>query len=100
MRGREFVEFVYRGENGADPLGQRLPQARRPDLPRAALEQGRAEFLLELLDLLGQGRLRDRASRRRAPEVAVTGKRVEIAQLTKREVKHKLSLSARSKNAT
>ena len=100
MRGGEPVEFVDGGENSADPLGQRLAEVGHPHLPGAALEQSRAELLLQFLDLLGKRRLRDRAGARRAAEMAMTNEGVEIAQLAQGKMQHRLNLSVRSKNAT
>jgi hypothetical protein len=59
-------------------------------LPGASLEQHAAQRVLQLLDLHRQGRLRDRAGFCRAPEVALTGQRIEIAQLPQRDTHKKI----------
>ena len=69
-----------------------------PHLARAAVEQGDTEGLLQLLDLHGHGRLRDRAAFRRPAEMPGSGDGVEIAELLQCDVQHKLNLSNRSEN--
>ena len=49
----------------------------------AAIEKTHAEFILELLDLAAQRRLRDMQLVGRAPEAALGGDRREISQVTK-----------------
>ena len=52
-----------------------------PDFATAAIEQGQAEFGLELEDLAAQRRLADLASVRRAAEMSVIGERDDVAQI-------------------
>ena len=63
-----------------DPLADR----RDRDLALAALEQRRAELLLELLDRDRQRRLADEALARRAAEAALLRDRDDVAQLVQR----------------
>ena len=48
----------------------------------AALDERRAELLLELLDRRRQRRLRDAASRGRAPKMLFAGERDEVGELS------------------
>ncbi len=80
-RAREVSQFVDRAQDVADAQRGLFAELREPDLPRASLEQHGAERFLQFLDLHRQGRLRDRAGRRRATEMAVTRQRIEIAKL-------------------
>ena len=69
----------------------RSPTGVTRDLALAALEQPRAELLLELLDRHRQRRLADEALLRRAAEAALLRDRDEVAQLVQR---HRLAAAS------
>ena len=63
-----------------------------------ALDQCHAELPLELADLHGQGRLRDRAMVRRPPEMIEARHRLEIAKLSEGHHGHQFILSSAQGN--
>src|SRR5262245_4348520 len=89
---RKIAELVHRAQDVADTLDQFLPEPRKRDLARAALQQRAAERLLHLLDLHRQRRLRNRARTRRAAEMAMARQRIEIPQLPQGEIYHQIIL--------
>ncbi len=85
----EIGEFVDRAQNVATAQRELLAQRRQPDLLGAALDEGDAEAVLEILDLQGEGRLRDRAMLGGAAEMALAGEGVEIAQVPDGQGRHR-----------
>src|SRR5207249_2774529 len=89
-------QFIDRTQDVADALDDLFTEFRQRDLPRASLDECAAEGFLHFPDLHRQRRLRDRARFRRAPEMAMTCQRIEIAELPEGDVYHKIILSLRS----
>jgi hypothetical protein len=93
LRGaRKISQIVDAAEDVAHPHGKSLSERGQAHLPRAAFKQGCAQTALHLLDLHGQGGLRDGANGGGVTEVALLGQGLEIAQLFEGESFHNLKL--------
>src|SRR4051812_15937930 len=97
---RKIAEFIDRAQDLTDALDDLLAELRQRHLSRASLQQHAAERFLHFLDLHRQRRLRDRTRLRRAPEMAVTCQRIEVAKLPERHLDHQNILSVRSLKST
>ena len=86
-RAREVFQFIDQAQDVADAWSGLFSERGERDLPGASLQQHASQRVLQVLDLHRQSRLRDRTCFCRAPEVALTGQRIEIAQLPKRDHK-------------
>jgi hypothetical protein len=86
-RGFGQGPFGLRHDLGAD--------RRRPDIARAALEQGHAEFFFELFHRHRQGRLRHIALVRGAAEMALAGEGNDVAELGQGHVEDRKGRSVR-----
>ena len=65
---------------------QELSGRREGHLPRRSIEEGRVQFVLELADRVGQGRLRNEQLLGRPAKVAGVGHRGEVSQVTQLHV--------------
>ncbi len=90
---REITEFIDRAQDIADAPGEFFSEPRERDLSCASLQQQAAERFLHFLDLHRERRLRDSAGFRGPSEMAVPRQRIEIAELAKGHVDHKIILS-------
>src|SRR3954452_13546746 len=97
-RAREVFQFIDQAQDVANAWGGLFSERGERDLSRASLQQHTAQRVLQILDLHRQSRLRDRTCFCRAPEMALTGQRIEITQLPKRY--HKKILPQRSLKST
>ena len=86
-------EIPCLGQDALRPAGDLPPFRCQADAGGTALHQGDAKDRLQLAHLHGQGRLRHGHSFGGTAEMQVAGKRIEIAQLSKRDHRHWISLS-------
>ena len=90
---RVIAEIADAGEDLPSPPRDFFALRRELRARSRALDQHRAQLLLKLLNLHGQGWLRHRALLRRPAEVERARERVEVAELPQRDVCHQRILS-------
>ena len=81
MGGRRAADILRRLQGAAGEDRDLPPDGGEVDLAVGALEQGDAEFLLQLLDLAGERRLADMAALGGVTEMLQLGHRGQIVQV-------------------
>ena len=96
MGPRKVAQFVHRAQDLAHPKEKFLAEGRQAQLSRSPFEELRTERFLQFLDLHRQSRLGNRTGFRGPSEMAMSGERLEITQLSQGEVYHNPILWNRS----
>jgi hypothetical protein len=92
----KIAQFIHRAQDLAHPKEKFLAEGRQAQLSRGPFEEFRTERFFQLLDLHRQSRLGNGTGFRGPSEMAMSGERLEITQLTQGEVYHNPILWNRS----